>query len=290
MTGYRWLREPPMLESPTLVVMLTGWIDASGAAAEAMASLEHELAATPLVAFDDDVYVDFRARRPLMELRDGRNAHLAWNVQHVLHGRDLAEHDVLLLTGPEPDMAWRRFAQEVADVASHLGVARMVGLGAYPFATPHTRPARVSCTSPSQDVLDRAPFLKSSVDVPAGMGAVLEHSLSERGVPTLGLWAQVPHYVASMSYPASSVALLDALSAFAGITIDGAGVRREAIIQRERLDRLVEGNAEHQEMVTQLETLYDSDAATPSPPLGDLEIRSGDEIAAEFERFLRDQD
>jgi hypothetical protein len=109
-------------------------------------------------------------------------------------------------------------------------------------------------------------------------------------VPTLGLWAQVPHYVASMSYPASSVALLDALSAFAGITIDGAGVRREAIIQRERLDRLVEGNAEHQEMVTQLETLYDSDAATPSPPLGDLEIRSGDEIAAEFERFLRDQD
>jgi hypothetical protein len=287
-TGYRWLGEPPPMAAPTLVVMLTGWIDASGAAAEAMVSLEAEVSASPLAAFDDDVYVDFRARRPLMEIRDGRNAHLAWNVQQLSFGRERGGRDVLLLTGPEPDMAWRRFANEVADIADHLGVTRMVGLGAYPFATPHTRPPRISCTSPSQDVLDSAPFQKSSVDVPAGMVAVLEQTLAERGVPTIGLWAQVPHYVASMSYPASSVALLDALAQFADITVEAAEIRREAIIQRERLDRLVAGNAEHQAMVEQLEVLYDTDSSRPSA--GELEIRSGEEIAAEFERFLREQD
>jgi hypothetical protein len=113
-----------------------------------------------------------------------------------------------------------------------------------------------------------------------------------RGIPALGIWVQVPHYITSMSYPASSVALLDALREVADIVIDAAQIRQEAIIQRARLDKLVADNAEHIEMLTRLEELYDSagdpgEGSTGGPV---LELRSGDELAAELEQFLREQD
>ena len=146
-----------------------------------------------------------------MELRDGLNSVLNWERITLTLGRDQTGRDVLLLTGPEPDMAWHRFTRTVGELAELLGVRQFAHLGAYPFATPHTRPARISVTSPSQDVLMRVPYLRSSLDVPAGAAAALEHAMHERGIPSIGIWAQVPHYIASMTYPAASVALLDGL-------------------------------------------------------------------------------
>jgi hypothetical protein len=280
--------DAPALDEPVLVVMLTGWIDASGAAAAAMAALDKECHATSLVAFDDDVYIDYRARRPILELRDGVNTRLEWSVPELRVGRDGSGRDVLLLSGPEPDMKWHRFAGTIGDLAVELGVSKMAALGAYPFATPHTRPPHLSATSPSADVLTGLPFRTSSVDVPAGMAAALEHSVHERGIPAFGIWAQVPHYVASMSYPAASVALLDGLATATGVAIEASDLRREAVLQRERLDQLIEGNDEHQAMVTQFERMYDA-AEQGQPGEGGLELRTGDEIAAEVERFLRDQ-
>ena len=292
MTDHRFVTEVPSLAEPVLVVMMTGWIDASGAAAASMAVLERATGATLLVEFDDDTYIDYRARRPILELRDGVNTRLVWSAPELKVGRDADGHDVLLLSGPEPDMAWHRFATTVADLAQQLGVTKMVALGAYPFAAPHTRPPHLSVTSPSADVIAGLPYRTSSVDVPAGMAAALERAVWERGIPSLGVWAQVPHYVATMSYPAASVALLEALRTVAGITVDVTDPRREAVLQRERLDQLVEGNDEHRAMVAQFERLYDAaeqqDSMTP-PADGGLQPLSGDEIAAEVERFLRDQ-
>jgi PAC2 family len=292
MTDHRFVAEVPDLHEPVLVVMLTGWIDASGAAAAAMTALETECRATPLVEFDDDVFIDYRARRPLLELRDGINTRLVWTSPKVHAGRDPGGRDVLLLNGPEPDMAWHRFATAIGNLAAELGVVRMVALGAYPFAAPHTRPPRLSATSPSADALAGLPFRLSSVDVPAGMSAALELALHDRGVPTLGIWAQVPHYVASMSYAASSVALLDGLATAAGIMIAADDLRREADLQRQRLDQLIGANEEHQAMVNQFERMYDAAEETPDvapEQTGGLELRSGDELAAEVERFLREQ-
>jgi predicted ATP-grasp superfamily ATP-dependent carboligase len=285
---HSFVAERPPLDEPVLVVMLTGWIDASGAAAAAMAALDKDCHATSLVAFDDDEYIDYRARRPILELRDGVNTRLEWSAPELRVGRDESGHDVLLLSGPEPDMRWHRFAGTIGDLAIELGVSKMAALGAYPFAAPHTRPPHLSATSPSPDVLTGLPFRTSSVDVPAGMAAALEHSVHERGIPAFGIWAQVPHYVASMSYPAASVALLDGLTTATGIRVDAADLRREAVLQRERLDQLIEGNEEHQAMVAQFERMYDA-AEHGQPPEGGLELRTGDEIAAEVERFLRDQ-
>lgn len=285
----------PALVDPVLVVMMSGWIDAGGAARAAADALEDDIAASPIGEFDDDVYIDFRARRPVMELREGLNSVLNWERITLSHGREQTGRDVLLLSGPEPDMAWHRFTRVVGEMASRLGVRHMVHLGAYPFATPHTRASRLSVSSPSQDVLQRVPFLRSSIDVPAGVSASLEHEMHERGIPALGIWAQVPHYIASMSYPAASVALLDGLRDATGLVIDAASLRGEVMIQRRRLDALVVGNDEHRSMLDQLEQIYDAgdderEAANAAHQGPSLEMRSADELAAEVEEYLRGQD
>lgn len=293
----------PELSTPVLVMMLIGWIDASGAAAAAMSAIESETAARTIATFDADAFIDFRARRPTMEIREGRNARLVWPSIELKAGRDVAGHDVVLLVGSEPDSQWHRFAEAASALAVELGCRIAVGLGAYPFATPHTRPSRLSCTTPSEQLLAQVPFAKSSVDVPAGMVAVLEQALVAKGVPAITVWAQVPHYVAAMSYPAASVALLGGLAQVADVVVDAASLRQEAIIQRQRLDGLVAGNAEHQAMVRQLEQLYDQlDAElaaggqipfASADRAGGFDLRnlpSGDELAAELEQFLREQD
>lgn len=292
MTDHRFVMDPPEFDHPELVVMLGGWIDASGAAAAAMSALESDLDARPLVSFDDDVYIDYRARRPTLEIRNGVSTRLVWSSPELLHGRDGSGRDVLLLSGPEPDSAWHRFAATIATLAEQFGVRSMTSLGAYPFATPHTRPVTVSATSPSRDVVTSLGFRVSSVDVPAGVTAAIEQTLHDQGVRSAGIWAQVPHYVAAMSYPAASVALLDALERVTGIAVPARDLRREMVLQRERLDHLVESNDEHREMLARLEQVYD-DTGDPdisgAVVVGDeLELRSGDELAAEVERYLRD--
>ena len=280
----------PTLDRPVLVVHLNGWIDASGSAAAAMAALDAACETKTLAVFDGDTFIDYRARRPTMQLREGVNTRLVWSDIELKVGADVKGHPVLTLVGPEPDSQWRAFASAVTQLSLQLGVFQMVALGSYPFASPHTRPPRLSSSSPSVEVIANVPYLKSSVDVPAGMSAVLEHALTEAGIASLGLWVQVPHYVSAMSYPAASAALLQGLQEVTGVTIDQGELQREAQIQRSRIDQLVVGNDEHQTMVQQLEGLYDQAVeATAEMDRAMGELPSGDELAAEFERFLRDQ-
>ncbi len=274
-----------------MVVMLSGWIDAGGAAYAAVEAIENESGATPIAYLDDDLFIDFRARRPTMELREGLNSVLNWERITLAAGHDQTGRDIVLLTGPEPDMAWHRFTRTIGELAAELGIRQMAHLGAYPFATPHSRPARLSVSSPSQDVLSKVHFLRSSIDVPAGVAASLEQDFHERGIPSLGIWAQVPHYVSAMAYPAASMALLEGLREATGIVIDAAQLRSDVIAQSLRIDSLIAGNQDHAKMIEQLEQLYDSSDNEVSVENGGplLEMRSGDELAAELEEYLRDQ-
>ncbi len=288
--AYEWLVDEPILHEPVLVVMLTGWIDAAGAAAAAADAFSRECETSPLVRFDDDTFIDYRARRPIMELRDGINTDLVWSTIELRSGRSTSGRDVLVLTGPEPDMAWHRFAAAVAEICVELGVTKMIAFGAYPFAAPHTRTPRLSCSSPSTEVLANVTFARSSVDVPAGMAAVLEHALHARKIPALGIWVQVPHYVSALPYPAASVALLDGLTEVTGIEVAAADLRSAVVPQRQRIDASIADNSEHVTMLRQLEEMYDASTdgeVTPGPA---FEMRSGDELADEIQQFLRDQD
>ena len=288
--AFEWLVDEPMLHEPVLVVMLTGWIDAAGAAAAAAEALSRECETSPILRFDDDTFIDFRARRPVMELRDGINTDLVWSTIELRAGRSTSGRDVLVLSGPEPDMAWHRFARAISDISVELGVTKMVAFGSYPFAAPHTRTPRLSCSSPSTDVLASVTFARSSVDVPAGMAAVLEHALHARRIPTIGIWVQVPHYVVAMPYPAASVALLDGLTEVSGIEVAATELRAAIGPQRERIDTTIDGNAEHLAMLRQLEELYDASVGGEVASGPAMELRSGDELADEIQAFLRDQD
>jgi len=280
----------PELDAPTLIVMMTGWIDASGAAGAAMEHLLSATEANTLIEFDSDTFMDYRARRPVMELREGVNTRIVWNVPHIKMGVDADGTDVLFLAGPEPDSAWRHFADTVAALALQLGVEKMIGLGAYPFGAPHTRPVGLSATTPLLEIAERLSFARNTLDAPAGMSAVLEHSMTAVGIEAMTMWAQIPHYVSTMAYPAASARLVDAVSLESGLTIDTAQLRRDAGVQRERLDQLVANNPEHMEMLGQLEKAYDQthggNGTTTDEP---VEIPSVDELAAEVEQFLRDQ-
>jgi hypothetical protein len=280
--------EQPDLDDPVLVVMLQGWIDAGAAAASAMTLLDAAVGARPIVTFDADTFIDFRARRPVMELRDGVNTGLVWPDISLRAGKDAAGQDVLLLLGFEPDAQWHLFCDTVVGLAVDLGVRMVVGLGAYPFASPHTRPSRLSITASTPELAASLPYLRSSVDVPAGVEAALERRFADAGVPAVGLWAQVPHYVANMAYPAASVTLLTGLHEVAGVVTDTSDLRDEAAAVRARLDELVAGNPEHVAMLRQMEAAHDEEAAA-EPPIQPGDLPSGDELAAELERFLREQ-
>lgn len=285
--------ELPSLVDPVLIVSLKGWIDAAEAADEAMSAIEGQIDPLPVATFDTDVFIDYRARRPTMEIRDGRNTNIDWPSIDLYSGRDSNGRDLLILTGHEPDSAWNRFSAAVRELCVRLNVKMMVGLGAYPFPTPHTRPSRLSCTTPSAELLQRTAFLRTSVDVPAGMTAVLEHVLHHAGIQSITLWSQVPQYIPAMSYPGAAVALLDGITHVSGLQFDRRALEHEAIIQRDRLDRLVARNDEHREMVAKLESAYDSTLQPTLPlepqpaALSESDIPSPEELAAELEAFLR---
>lgn len=278
----------PSLASPVLIVQFSGWIDASGAAASAMELLVSESHSTRLITFDADTFIDFRARRPVMELRDGVNTNIEFSLPEIRVGKDANGRDVLLLTGPEPDMAWNFFAKTVGELAQQLNISKMVGLGAYPFGAPHTRPVGVTATSADPAVITKLDLSKSTLDAPAGVQSLLEHTLFGCGIDAVSLWAQVPHYVASMAYPLASAALLQALCADTGLVFDSSRFRRESAVQRERLDQLVANNSEHASMLVQLESAYDDAHGAPVDD-DDSDIPTVDELAAEVEQFLRDQ-
>lgn len=284
------LVERPDLESPVLVLALDGWIDAGLGATNARAALLSTLDTNTIATFDSDELLDHRARRPTMHLADGVMTGLTWPPIELRAASDQAGNDVLLLVGAEPDHRWRAFSRSVIDLAMELGVRMVVGLGAYPAPVPHTRPARLASTASDPALAAYAP-VRATIDVPAGVQAAIERRAHELGLPAIGLWAQVPHYVAAMPYPAASAALIDGLEAVAGLTLDASPLRDEAAATRQRLDSLVADNEEHVQMVHQLEGSYDAEAGVaPAHGLGLAgPLPSGDELAAEVERYLRDQ-
>jgi hypothetical protein len=274
----------PALHEPVLIIGMEGWIDAGLGAATAIATLAAAVSTEPVATFDVDVLLDHRARRPVVRIVDGLNTGLRWPEIKLLGGHDNAGHDLLLLVGPEPDHQWRAFTDAVGDLAASFGVRLAVGLGAFPAPVPHTRPARLASTATSVELARRVGFVPGALDVPAGVQAALERRFAELDVPAVGLWARVPHYAAAMPYPEASAILLEGLTSMAGVVVDTAELRRAAEASHEQLNQLIANSEEHVALVRQLEAQVD---AEETPPTAFSDLPSGDELAAELERFLR---
>jgi len=291
--GLYELHHEPDLESPVLLVALEGWIDAAGAAAQALEAIVAQSDVTHVATFDADALLDFRARRPIVHLVDGVHEGLRWATieLHAAVGPGGAE--VLILTGAEPDHAWHAFADAVMALSLRLGCRMLVGLGAYPAATPHTRPVLLSATSSTAELAAQVGMVRGTLDVPAGMEAVLEQRFADVGLPAVGVWAQVPHYVAAMRYPAAAARLVEGVNAVAGTSFTAASLMDDVAEMRTRIDELVSQNPQHLAMIRQLEAAYDaaSEAVAGQGDGGGIPgpLPSGDELAEELQRFLREQ-
>jgi predicted ATP-grasp superfamily ATP-dependent carboligase len=283
------LIEQPDLEDPLLVLALDGWIDARLAAAGAAEVLCDQLDTVTVARFSTDELLDYRARRPIAHLVDGVLKGLTWPSLELRAATDNDGKELLLLVGAEPDRLWQQFTDEVVTLALDFGVRMCVGLGAYPFAAPHTKPPRVACTASTANLAEWG-FLRASLDFPAGIQAAVEQGCDERGVPSLGLWAQIPHYVpATMPFPAGSLALIEALARVGELSLPAGDLPSLAGATRDRLDDLIAQNPEHAAMLRQLEAAWESVEPAAETPFNASDLPSGDELMAELEQFLRDQ-
>ncbi len=274
---------------PVMVIALEGWVDAGMGASAAVHELVTSSPTRPVASFDTEPLIDQRARRPIARLEDGVTTELTWPAIRVAAGQDRVGSDVLYLTGPEPDFRWPSFIDAVVGLVRQLDVRTVVGLGAFPAPTPHTRPVRLASTVPPQsaDLAGRVGTVQGTLEVPAGVQAALELSLGNAGVPTISLWARVPHYVSAMPYPEASAALIEGLCAVTGLVLDSSSLRTAGDASRRQVDELIGANADHLEMVRRLESALDSEEVTPLAIDG--EVPTGDEIAAELEQFLRNE-
>jgi proteasome assembly chaperone (PAC2) family protein len=262
------------LAAPVLIQALSGWVDVGSAGTLAAARLagDGELVAT----FDTDALFDYRTNRPVLDIYDASMRELAWP-ELTVRRTHFGGRDLLVLTGTEPDLRWREFAAGVREVSLRLGVTQLISLGAVPAAIPHTIPTPVLATASDRSLLaEDIPVLAGAMRVPSAAVSVNDLYLSEAGIPTVGFWAQVPHYVAAL-YHAGAVALLRRTAEHLGIDIPIEEFEEEARTQRAQLDQIVDARPEAKAYVERLEQMAE-----------EQQVPSGEEIAAELERFLRE--
>ncbi len=276
-----------------LVHDLAGEFDAAHAGALAgshlLASLEHRLVAR----FDVDALVDYRGHRPRMVFSGDRYESVTAPEINLYSVEDDAGTPFLLLHGAEPDFAWERFTTAVRQLVERFGVTTVVALHAIPMPVPHTRPVTVTAHATRRPLIESYPVYWGEMRIPGSAGALLEMRLGEAGVDALGIAAHVPHYLASATYPAASLTLLEHLEQLTGLHVPTETLREAAEANRTEIDEQIGRSPENTAVVAALEEQYDSFTASRESTdlLGSAgEVPSGEEIGAQIERFLAEQD
>ena len=285
--------DPSQRRGLVLVHDLGGDFDAASAATLAGAHLLSALPSEVVARFDVDSLVDYRARRPRMTFNSDRYESFAAPELQLYAVEDDAGEPFLLLHGAEPDYAWERFIAAVAQLVERLGVTSVVALQAIPMPVPHTRPVTVTAHATRRQLIEPYPVYWGEMRIPGSVSALLELRLGEAGVDALGVAAHVPHYLAQATYPAASLTLLEHLEKLTGLSLPTEVLREAAEANRTEIDEQIARSSDNTAVVAALEQQYDSFTAARegSDLLGAAgEVPSADEIGAEFERFLADQD
>jgi hypothetical protein len=270
------LTSTPDLIAPILVTAFDSWIDAGSASTTAADQLADE--GEIIGQFDPDSLFDYRARRPTLEIVDGRPTELTFPELPIRYAR-IGERDVIVLSGPEPDYRWRELSDAAVDLAQRLDIAEWISLGAIPAAVPHTRPVQVLGTASRPGLLrgDVAPGPEGTLRVPSACISVLDFAVSKAGIPAIGYYAQVPHYVTG-AYPAAAIELLKAVGRHLGEDLNMGSLGTEARQLRERLDSATSADETTRQYVERLESMVD-----------ESRLPSGDDLISEIERFLRER-
>lgn len=278
----------PELRDPVMVVAFEGWNDAGESATQSVEHLLDQFGEGTSIDMDSEAYYDFQLNRPEVERSPGRSAEFRWPTTTITairaSERNGLRHDIVLVHGIEPNLKWRTFSDELLGLATTMGARLVVLLGAMLADVPHSRPMPITVLADARvsglfahDVQTREPDYSG----PTGIVGVLHGEGERRGLPVASVWTAIPHYVANSPCPKATVALLRMLEDITGVAVELGELDEESRAWETGVDALVEDDEDLQEYVEQLVEAHDSD---------ELPEASGEAIAREFERYLRNRD
>lgn len=281
----RWEQRPSDLRSPILIAAFRGWNDAGEAASFALGYLQTSLNATRFATVPPEDFFDFQSHRPRIHIENGNTQQpIKWPEIEILSTEPAPERNLILVNGIEPSMRWPTLCNGLLDLAKELGSEMVITLGALLADVPHTRPVRISGLSSPVELLEPLNLRRPDYQGPTGIVGVLHQMAVERGMTAASLWAAVPHYVGAAPSPNAALALLRAAKSVTGITLDLADLEKAVSNFEEQVDDAVRRNPQASNLVDELERAYDREEDQLFGP-----IPTGDAIAAEFERFLRER-
>ncbi|MFC5994961.1 PAC2 family protein [Pseudonocardia hispaniensis] len=289
---YQVEADPPQLAEPVLVVALDGFVDAGAAGRLAAAALQEGQAAKPLVRFDVDVLIDYRSRRPGLRFESDHWADYSAPALEIVALTDTGGTPYLLLTGPEPDTQWERFVAALEQIVRRFGIRLVIGMMGIPMAVPHTRPIGVTAHATRRELTEGHETWFTTAEVPGSAAALLEYRLGQAGHAAMGFAVHVPHYLARTEYPQAARALLDHVGIAAGLFLPTESLTIAAERAEAQIAAQMQASEEVVHVVQALERQYDMIASGRGKHsqlgLGG-ELPSAEELAAEVERFLADQ-
>ena len=276
----------PSLNDPVMVAAFRGWNDAGEAATFAAMHMARVWSATRLASVEPEEFYDFQAVRPQVELVDGLTRNITWPSNEFTAAKiPGAPHDVIVLVGTEPNLRWQTFSRLVVDLARSHRVGLVITLGALLADVPHSRPVQITGTAVDQDLIERLGLFRSRYEGPTGIVGVLHDALSTAGIPSASLWAAVPHYLAVTPNPKAALALVEKTTELIGIPVEVADMQRAAVAYEDRVSEMVASDEDVQAYVQLLEERTDDREKEIDPS----DLPSGEALAAELERFLREQ-
>jgi predicted ATP-grasp superfamily ATP-dependent carboligase len=274
----------PELERPVLLAAFRGWNDGAQAASLAAGYLAKTWGAEQFAEVDPEDFFDFQATRPHVSLEDGLTRRIDWPETGFYHARpEGLDRDIVLLLGIEPNLRWRTFTDLVVGLAQELEVELMITLGALLADVPHTRPAPVTGSASDEELVQRLGLSASRYEGPTGIVGVLHDACRQADIPSASLWAAVPHYVSLTPSPRAAVALCERLGSLIGVEVDVDELEEAAQSYEEQVSEAVASDEETASYVEELERRADSIEESSDLP-------SGDALAAELTRFLRERD
>ncbi|HZP72621.1 MAG TPA: PAC2 family protein [Gaiellaceae bacterium] len=274
----------PTLERPVMIAAFRGWNDGGQGASLAAAYLARAWAAQEFASIDPESFYDFQATRPTVSLVDGLTRRIDWPENTFMHAPlPGARRDAIIMLGVEPNLRWRTFSELVAGVARSFDVELVLTLGSLLADVPHTRPAPVTGSASDPDLIAELGLQASRYEGPTGMVGVLHDACAQAGLKSASLWAAVPHYVSLTPSPRAAKALVDRLAELLGADVDSAELDDAADAYAQQVSEAVASDDETAAYVQELERRVDELAEQ-----GDLP--SGDALAAELTRYLRERD
>ncbi len=299
-----WTRRPE-LHRPVLIVAFEGWNDAGEAASTAARHLDTVWNAEPFARVDAENFYDFTSTRPHVRL-DGPSRVIDWPTNEFSVGViDGTNRHAVLLVGAEPQLRWKTFTSLVVEVAEVLKVELVISLGALLADVPHSRPTRITGTSADVELIERFELIASRYEGPTGIVGVLHDAFAARGIPSCSLWATVPHYLPSTTSPKAALALVERATEILGVSVPTIDLQLGAVDYERQVNDVVDTDDEMRGFVRTLEESYDdgddedddfdeddeSDDVDPRIVFmkSDGNLPTGDDLATELERFLREQ-